>query len=89
MNESAEYQISVSYLTIRDAAFDADRLRFHIESGDYFGVLATTLGFIEEKLQECDTCTGTMHHSEELALTRMLREEAQHLRAHYDIQEKA
>jgi hypothetical protein len=40
---------------------DADRLNrlsYHIESGDYFPMLATVLGFVEESVQSC-SCAAT------------------------------
>jgi hypothetical protein len=33
-----------------------ERLKFHLETGDYFPMLATVLGFIEETVSECE-CT--------------------------------
>ncbi len=91
-----EYHIPISYIVIRDMsvirtapandAFDEDSLRFHVESGDYFGVLAAALGFIEEKLEACTACEGdATSQSPELLSVRRLRAEAQYLHTHYDI----
>jgi hypothetical protein len=33
-----------------------ERLTFHLQTGDYFRVLATVLGFVQETVTEC-TCT--------------------------------
>ena len=30
-----------------------ERLSYHLQTGDYFPMLATILGFVEESVQEC------------------------------------
>ena len=35
-----------------------DRLSFHLETGDYFPMLATVLGFVQESVQTC-SCSET------------------------------
>ena len=35
-----------------------DRLSYHLETGDYFPMLATVLGFVEESVQSC-ACAKT------------------------------
>jgi hypothetical protein len=34
-----------------------ERLSFHLQTGDYFPMLATILGFVEESVQDC-SCTA-------------------------------
>lgn len=84
----SKYYIGASYVTIRDALLDEGRLRFHVENDDYFGMLATALGFIEEhleRLEEVVAHPNTTCSSSELALLKKLRAEAQHLHNHYII----
>lgn len=76
------YSIPSFFNTLRDApgvAIDKERLDFHLQHNDYFGVQATILGFIEERLLECETVTDSAESSHELALLRQLRAEAVYL----------
>lgn len=81
-----EYCIPVSYGVVRDVpdfTVNEERLRFHLESNDYFGVQAAVLGGIEEKMMSTDS----LENSRELALVRMLRAEAELLhRSRYRIE---
>lgn len=62
-----------------DLRIDKEQLNFHITTGDYFGVQATALGFVEEYLSKCESMIGSSKHSKELVLLRLLRAEAIHL----------
>lgn len=57
MNDIQLPQIQSNVLILEDAAGDTHEFVFHVENGDYFAMLATLLGFVEEtacKLQEND-----------------------------------
>jgi hypothetical protein len=82
----AEYQIrSPFYFVIRDAENDTERLLFHIQTGDYFAMLATALGFIEEALARTDV---DVIPSAELAVLRHMKKDLIFLNARYRICEK-
>lgn len=74
--------IPVTYSNKQDVSnldIDKDRLDFHLIHNDYFGVQATVLGFIEERLLRCEEEIGATEHSGELALLRQFRAEAIYL----------
>ncbi len=74
--------ISVIYndeRNVPDLCINKERLDFHLTHNDYFGVQATVLGFIEERLLQCEEEIGVTEHSQELAILRQLRAEAIHL----------
>lgn len=88
---SIEYHVlSPLYFLFRDKDETEDiegiekRVRFHIETGDYFAMLATALGFVEEALQN----TETTAESAELALLRNLKKGLIFLDHRYEIREK-
>lgn len=63
-----------------------EKLLFHIHSGDYFGVLATALGFVEDALHSSVRVTGKRAApSEEVLLVRDLRDDLRYLHDNYDI----
>ena len=57
------------------------RLRFHLESSDYFAFLATIFGILEEGLTGN---TGNIH--EEVALVRSIRKDLVYLQNEYRIE---
>lgn len=72
-----------------DASVYEEHLNYHIQTGDYFGVQAAALGFIEEKLREYQQGdTDSKEYSPELNLVRVLRAEAEHLYKNYSIKSK-
>ncbi len=75
------YHIVPSYFVLRDAEeVDRERLLFHINTGDYFAMVATALGFVEEKLSSLEKTP-----SQELRLLRTLKSDLQYLHAHYAV----
>ena len=67
-----------------------EKLLFHVQSGDYFGMLATALGFVEEKLNQ-SVCTNEEKKvilSDELLLVRNLRDDLRYLHDNFDIYPK-
>lgn len=48
-----KYQISATSWLIRDEA----SVKFHIESGDYFGTIATVLNLLKQKIKK-DSCNN-------------------------------
>lgn len=82
------YSISVSALFLRDDEGERhDRLMYHISSGDYFNMVATILGFLEESLQQRATPEEELE-ARELKLARELREDLRYLNEHFCIQPK-
>ena len=71
--------------------FDSPRnIDFHIRSGDYFSVLATMMGFIEETLAAC----GAEHENDssnekQRAIARELRHDLRYVQANYEIVPRA
>jgi hypothetical protein len=61
------------------------RLLFHVKTGDYFAVLATVLGFVEESLSEK---APDALEEKELALVQKLRENLIYLHQNYRIEPK-
>lgn len=85
-----EYRIlsPVSFI-IRDVPDNRERLLFHIKTGDYFAMLATALGFVEETLTSTKEDTeGEATFSRELALLRDMKKDLLFLNTRYDIHEK-
>lgn len=85
MNANGYYILSPAYFIIRDAEPNRERLLFHLKTGDYFAVLATALGFIEEAL--VDNKANTIPRAE-LALLRDMRKDLLFLNTRYEIHEK-
>lgn len=86
MNERV-YVLSPLFYTIRDAADDKriERLEFHVKSGDYFPMLATILGFVEETLTQC----GKSELAErQYTLLKDVKKDLMHLHQKYDIKKK-
>jgi hypothetical protein len=74
------------YGMIESVSDDAHaRLLFHVNTGDYFAVLATVLGFVEESLVER---TASRLEEKEVALVQKLRENLIYLHEHYRIEPK-
>lgn len=64
-----------------------ERLIFHLKTGDYFAMLATILGFVEETLERAESKNLELAQKE-AALARRLREDLIYLQEHYRIEEK-
>jgi hypothetical protein len=81
-----EYRIaSPVYFILRDREPAHERLLFHIKTGDYFAMLATALGFIEEALENTET---SIIPSAELMVLRNMKKDLLFLHTRYDIREK-
>ncbi|MEK7530536.1 MAG: hypothetical protein AAB573_01600 [Patescibacteria group bacterium] len=71
---------------VQDApqADDGLRLAFHLKSGDYFGVLAAALGFVEERLRGC----VESEHDPELQLVKRMHTDLVRLHKGYRIEKR-
>lgn len=81
---------SKSFEQMHDAAPDPDRLKqleFHIDSGDYFPLLATIMGFLEEGIRECENGFLTIVPMES-EIIQNVRKDLLHLHQHYKIDRK-
>jgi len=65
-----------------------EQLQYHLETGDYFPLLSTIMGFMEEAMRECQTGTLTLVPME-AEVIRQMREDLIHLHTHYEIKPKA
>lgn len=65
-----------------------EQLKYHLETGDYFPLLSTIMGFMEEAMYECQTGTLTLAPME-AEVIRQMREDLIHLHNHYEIRPKA
>lgn len=66
-----------------------ERLKFHLESGDYFRLLATMFGFLEETVEnKCETVPGEMMDIQCETITRF-RKDLEYLHQHYQILPKS
>ncbi|MEK9160679.1 MAG: hypothetical protein AAB440_01405 [Patescibacteria group bacterium] len=86
MNERV-YVLSPLFYTFRDAADDhrIERLEFHVKSGDYFPMLATILGFVEETIAQC----GKSELAErQYTLLKDVKKDLTHLHQKYEIKKK-
>ncbi len=78
------------YECLEDTSGNPERLKqleFHIESGDYFPLLATVLGFLEEGMRECETGSLTLAPVE-AKVVEDFRKDLIHLHKNYEIQPK-
>jgi len=63
-------------------------LQFHLESGDYFPLLSTVLGFLEEGMRKCEM--GVLAFAPiEADVLEKFRKDLIYLHKNYDIQPKA
>lgn len=85
MNGTTYYIESPLYFIIRDAPAKNERLLFHIRTGDYFAMLATALGFVEEALEAKEE---RVVPSPELSVLRQMKKDLLFLHANYNIREK-
>ena len=85
MNSTTYSIVSPLYLIVRDAPSEHERLLFHVQSGDYFAMVATALGFVEEALAAKEE---DILPSPELSVLRQLKKDLLFLHAHYEIREK-
>lgn len=61
------------------------RLKFHLETGDYFRVLGTVFGFLEETVESnCKAIPDELMTMEKDAIKKF-RAQLEHLHAHYQI----
>lgn len=63
-------------------------LEFHVRTGDYFPLLATVMGFLEESVRECENGFLTIAPIE-AEVVRTLRQDLIHLYQHYQITPKS
>lgn len=82
--------IRSTYFLLRDAEERVDegreKLLFHIETGDYFSMTATVLGFVEEKLMQLERANPLQESdSPELQLLRSTRDDLRYLNTHYTV----
>lgn len=72
--------------TLEDAT-RIERLKFHIKTEDYFAMLATALGIVEEKLATCEQKEDKENPfvSKEVKLLRSLRADLRYAHRHYRI----
>ncbi len=62
-----------------------ERLDFHLKTGDYFRVLATVLGFLEETVADC-TCSAVSDMTPlEQEVIKSLRQDLAYLHDNYRI----
>jgi len=85
MDGTTYFVSSPVYFIVRDAPSENERLLFHIRTGDYFAMVATALGFVEEALETKEEDTLP---SPELSVLRQIKKDLLFLHAHYDICEK-
>ena len=84
------YTIVSSSLTIRDGddmMITEERLKYHVETGDCFNMIATVLGFLEESLRQHGEKNPELE-TKEVEAARALRERLQFLNQHYCIKPK-
>lgn len=70
------YAIAPRALFVRDTP---ERIDFHVENGDYFAMLATIMGFMQEGLERC--AEGSKEHQ----LAKDLRQDLRYMHAKYQI----
>ncbi|MFZ1988001.1 MAG: hypothetical protein WAV21_03165 [Minisyncoccia bacterium] len=73
------YSIHGNLLFFRDTP---EHIDFHVKTGDYFGFLATMMGFMEEGLKKCNSS------EQELALAQELRKDLRYIHSRYKIESK-
>jgi hypothetical protein len=67
-----------------EVLFDSPKnIDFHIRTGDYFSVLATVMGFMEEALTVCEHVPEAAYHK---TLARELRHDLRYVQANYQIE---
>jgi hypothetical protein len=84
------YEILLSkFWTIQDAADDSrlERLKFHLEQGDYFPFLATVVGFLKETAETCRESNEVT--DAQMAFTDELRKDLIYLHENYQLAPKA
>lgn len=74
------YVIPSPVFIIRDTP---ERIDFHVKNGDYLAMLATALGFIEERLTACGGADA------EARLARELRDDLRYVHSKYRIDRRA
>ena len=82
--------LAATILTLRDLNPDDERLAqldFHLKTGDYFAVIATIMGFVEDTLAGADAVNPALKERE-LALLMDLKKDLIYLQEHYRIEPK-
>ena len=62
-------------------------LEYHLQTGDYFPLLSTVMGFFEEAMRECQTGPLVLAPME-AEVIRQMREDLIHLHNNYEIRPK-
>ena len=70
---------------MQENEYDIERLDFHLKTGDYFPMLATILGFIQESVGECACTTVTEMVPIETKLIQNVRKDLAYLHKNYRI----
>lgn len=65
--------------------YSLERLTFHLETGDYFPMLATILGFLEETIIEREHSSVSELISMETLVIRNVRKDLDYLHKNYRI----
>jgi hypothetical protein len=63
----------------------AERLSFHLSTGDYFPMLATILGFVQESVQDCACSADNELVPLETDVLRGTRDDLMYLHKNYRI----
>jgi len=83
--------LASAVLTLRDLYGEDDerieRLHFHLKTGDYFALLATIMGFIEDTLQTAHAMNEPLKERE-LGLIRELKKDLMYLHENCVIESK-
>ncbi|MGE5540970.1 MAG: hypothetical protein ACM3TU_01650 [Bacillota bacterium] len=88
---SKEHHFWPSYERMPDTSIHPERLQelqFHLESGDYFPLLSTILGFLEEGMRQCEQGVLALAPVEAEVLEN-LRMDLIYLHKHYEISPKS
>ena len=86
-DESWENNLAIPLYFIRDLPQDEghERLLFHIQTGDYFSVINSVLGFCEEEVVSHFEDAEMAKGSSLLGAIRIVRKDLQYLHNHYQI----
>jgi hypothetical protein len=82
------YLFSSQEKIIHDKSSDDERLeklKFHLDTGDYFPMLATILGFVQETVTECECADVADILPMETRIVRDTRKDLMYLHSNYHI----
>ena len=82
---TASTLFDMSALTHTDK--EVEQLKRHVKTGDYFAILATVLGFVEDSLGSAITKNEELKECE-IRVIQNLKKELTYLNNHYDIAPK-